>query len=225
MAPLRRATSVTDRPWLNTSRVAHRLPVDLEITVVGWAWYRLDVGVLGICGLDASPGATTNSLDKVATQRAFIASAAEVVVAADADKLASSASFVIAATRELDRVVTTSGVPPIARRAASARHRGGRCSRQAPNHPDLTERYGGTVRSKRVCPLSSLEGWGLSRGVDSDPVCWTRGYGRFGWPWSWRHLSAYLACAAARLGNQIVPRIQAISTFSRAHAVSIAALS
>ena len=28
---------------------------------------------------------------------------------------------------------------------------------------------------------------------DVDPVSWTRGYGIFGSPWSWRHLSAYSA--------------------------------
>ena len=33
-------------------------------------------------------------------------------------------------------------------------------------------------------------GEGLSEG---DPGSWTRGYARFGSPWSWRHLSAYSA--------------------------------
>ena len=30
---------------------------------------------------------------------------------------------------------------------------------------------------------------GLS--IERDPESWTRGYARFGSPWSWRHLSAY----------------------------------
>lgn len=33
----------------------------------------------------------------------------------------------------------------------------------------------------------------VAKRIDVDPVSWTRGYGSFGSPWSWRYLSAYSA--------------------------------
>jgi DeoR/GlpR family transcriptional regulator of sugar metabolism len=76
-----------------------------------WNQYRLDIGLLGVCALDAELGASTNSLDEVATKRALISSAADVVVIADASKLGTSASFVIGPAVEISRLITHDATP------------------------------------------------------------------------------------------------------------------
>ncbi|MFV0306390.1 MAG: helix-turn-helix domain-containing protein [Desertimonas sp.] len=57
------------------------------------------------------------------------------------------------------------------------------------------------LEAERVVPLpgrSSIYRCLVRHGLiepeaERDPVSWTRGYARFGCPWSWRHLSAYSA--------------------------------
>ena len=90
-------------------------PVDLNWmatvgseVVDGWRNYRLDLGVVGICGFDFAAGATTNSHAEVATKRALIGSAAETIVPVQAEKLGTAAPFVVADTAELDVLVVES---------------------------------------------------------------------------------------------------------------------
>lgn len=73
--------------------------------VDGWRNYRLDLGVLGVCGLDRSVGASTNSHAEVATKRALIEASAEVVVPVQAEKLATAAPYVVAEAEALDIVL------------------------------------------------------------------------------------------------------------------------
>lgn len=73
--------------------------------VDGWRNYRLDLGVLGVCGLDRTVGATTNSPAEVATKRALIEASAEVVVPVQAEKLATVAPFVVTEAEALDIVL------------------------------------------------------------------------------------------------------------------------
>lgn len=76
-------------------------------TVDAWRHYRLDVGVLGLCGLNAEAGATTNSANEVATKRALIASSAKVVVPVHQDKVGVCAPYVIGELDDVDVVITT----------------------------------------------------------------------------------------------------------------------
>jgi DeoR/GlpR family transcriptional regulator of sugar metabolism len=74
--------------------------------VAAWAGYRLDLGVVGMCAVDPHLGGSTNSLAEVATKRAIIAASAEVVVPVQLDKLATTASFVVCPTSEIDGIIT-----------------------------------------------------------------------------------------------------------------------
>lgn len=89
-------------------------------TVDGWRNYHLDVGVLGLCGLDLEAGATTNSANEVATKRALIAASAEVVVPVHHDKVGVRAPYVIAGLDALDVVVTDAALPRGMRRGLAA---------------------------------------------------------------------------------------------------------
>jgi DeoR/GlpR family transcriptional regulator of sugar metabolism len=91
-----------DRRWMATTG---------PHAVDAWNQYHLDIGILGVCAFDADLGATTNSFDEVATKRALIAGAADVVVIADASKLSTSASFVISPAVEVSRLITHSMTP------------------------------------------------------------------------------------------------------------------
>lgn len=96
-------------------------------TVDGWRHHRLDLGVLGVCGLDAD-SVSTNSSNEVATKRAIIDAAADVVVPVHADKVGVQAPFVVADLAALDTLVAVEPLPDdIARRAngvpVSARRR------------------------------------------------------------------------------------------------------
>lgn len=66
--------------------------------------FRLDVAVLGVCGIHPDHGATTNSLAELETKRAWIDAAADVVVPVTADKLDRVAPFVIAPLRDITTV-------------------------------------------------------------------------------------------------------------------------
>lgn len=89
-------------------------------TVDAWRNYRLDIGVLGVCGLDAETGATTNSASEVGTKRALIASSTDVVVAIPQDKVGVRAPFVVAGLEALDIVITDSPLPDDITRACAA---------------------------------------------------------------------------------------------------------
>lgn len=77
-------------------------------TVDSWRNYRLDIGVLGICGIDSEAGMTTNSANEVATKRALISSSSDVIVPVHHDKVGVRGSYVVADLDALDIVISTS---------------------------------------------------------------------------------------------------------------------
>jgi len=81
-------------------------------TVDGWRNYRLDVAVVGVCGFDPKAGATTNSHAEVATKRALIGSAAEVVIPVQAEKLGTAAPYLVGGATELDTIIVESLTDP-----------------------------------------------------------------------------------------------------------------
>lgn len=80
-------------------------------TVDAWRNYRLDIGVLGVCGIERDAGVTTNSPNEVATKRALIAASTDVIVPVLHDKVGVRASYVIAGFDELDIVMTDVALP------------------------------------------------------------------------------------------------------------------
>ncbi len=86
-------------------------------TVDAWRNYRLDLGVLGVCGFDVETGLTTNSPSEVATKRALIESSTDVIVPVHQDKLGVVAPFAVAELDAVDIVVTEVKLPASLKRA------------------------------------------------------------------------------------------------------------
>jgi DeoR/GlpR family transcriptional regulator of sugar metabolism len=89
-------------------------------TVDGWRNYRLDIGVVGLCGLDADIGATTNSSDEVSTKRALIDASSRVIVPVQREKIGVCAPFVVTDLGSIDIVVTDGKLPDTLARACAA---------------------------------------------------------------------------------------------------------
>ena len=91
--------------------------------VDAWRNYRLDIGVLGLCGLDSETGATTYSASEVATKRALIESSTDVVVPVTNTKIGVRAPYVIGGLDALDIVITDAALPlDLAQAFAGDRH-------------------------------------------------------------------------------------------------------
>lgn len=73
--------------------------------VDGWRDYRLDIGVIGVCGFDVAVGATSTSQAEIATKRALIESSAETIIPLQAAKIGVVAPFVIAGATQIDTIV------------------------------------------------------------------------------------------------------------------------
>jgi DeoR/GlpR family transcriptional regulator of sugar metabolism len=80
-------------------------------TVEALGSIRADVLLLGVCSLHPEIGITVMDLEESYVKRAMIANAAEVVAVSSAEKLGSSASYVIAPLEELTYLVTERSVP------------------------------------------------------------------------------------------------------------------
>jgi DeoR/GlpR family transcriptional regulator of sugar metabolism len=80
-------------------------------TVEALGSIRADVLLLGVCSLHPEIGITVMDLEESYVKRAMIANAAEVVAVSSAEKLGSSASYVIAPLDELTYLVTERSVP------------------------------------------------------------------------------------------------------------------
>jgi DeoR/GlpR family transcriptional regulator of sugar metabolism len=70
---------------------------------------RADVCVLGICSLHPELGVSTNDHDEAHVKRAMVASAAEVIALATADKLRTAAPWVVAPITDVTHLVTDGG--------------------------------------------------------------------------------------------------------------------
>lgn len=71
---------------------------------------RADLCFLGVCGIHPT-GLATWELEEAHVKRAMIASAAEVVALAPADRVGTAAPYLVAPIRELTHLVTPSTVP------------------------------------------------------------------------------------------------------------------
>lgn len=80
-------------------------------TVDAWRNYRIDIGVLGVCGIDGEMGVSTNSRAEVATKRALIAASTDVMVPVQIDKVGVRAPYVVAGLDALTTVVTDAPLP------------------------------------------------------------------------------------------------------------------
>lgn len=81
-------------------------------TVDGWRNYRIDVGIVGLCGFDPISGGTTNSHAEVATKRALIASSAETIIPMQAEKLGTAAPFLVAEPISFDTIIVEPPTDP-----------------------------------------------------------------------------------------------------------------
>lgn len=113
-------TIVTNNPAVPVALAGHRAvkvimlggEIDLQWmaavgpdAVDGWRNYRLDLGILGACGLDLKAGITTNSHAEVATKRALVEASAEVLLPIQTEKLETVAPYVVGDTSTVDIVV------------------------------------------------------------------------------------------------------------------------
>jgi DeoR/GlpR family transcriptional regulator of sugar metabolism len=89
-------------------------------TVDSWRNYRLDVGVVGLCGLDADIGATTNSANEVTTKRALIQASSQVIIPVQHDKVGVCAPYVVTDLGSIDVVVTDAELPDKLSQACTA---------------------------------------------------------------------------------------------------------
>jgi DeoR/GlpR family transcriptional regulator of sugar metabolism len=70
---------------------------------------RADVAVLGICSVHPDVGVTAQDSEEAEVDRAMVASAAEVVALATAEKLGTASPWVVAGLGELTHLVTDAG--------------------------------------------------------------------------------------------------------------------
>src|SRR5690348_7786898 len=77
-------------------------------TVASLNAVRADVLILGVCSLHPEIGITVLDLEESYVKRAMIANAAEVVAVSSAEKLGSSATYVVGSVHELTHLVTES---------------------------------------------------------------------------------------------------------------------
>lgn len=120
-------TIVTNSPAIAVALAEHS---KIEVVVVGGKLYknsltmvgaeaikslqtfRADLCLLGICSLHPDVGITANHLEETYVKRTMIASAAEVVALASADKLGTASPFVVAPISELTHLVTEENLLP-----------------------------------------------------------------------------------------------------------------
>lgn len=99
------------------------------VTVDALRAVRADLCFLGICSLDAEAGVTTPVAEEAHVKRAMIDEAARVVALASADKLGSTAAFVVAPIETVDMVITDAAPGHFAVEAMRARGVEVRCVR------------------------------------------------------------------------------------------------
>ena len=80
-------------------------------TVTKLRTFRADLCLLGICSLHPEVGISAPDLEECYVKRAMIASAAEVVALASAEKLGTAAPYIVGPLSELTHLVTERSVP------------------------------------------------------------------------------------------------------------------
>src|SRR5262249_44720742 len=72
---------------------------------------RADICMLGVCSLHPRDGISVPDLEEAYVKRAMIASAAEVVALASAEKLGTAAPFIVGPIGDLTYIITEREVP------------------------------------------------------------------------------------------------------------------
>jgi DeoR/GlpR family transcriptional regulator of sugar metabolism len=121
LPPERACTVLTNAPPVAAALAAHplaevillggRLLKSAQVTVGAAAvdalrLVRADVAVLGVCSVHPDVGVTAQDSEEAEVDRAMVASAAEVVALAGADKLGTASPWVVAGLGELTHLVT-----------------------------------------------------------------------------------------------------------------------
>ena len=105
------ASALASHPRAEVVLIGGRLLKDAQVavgaaTVEALHTVRADVCVLGICSLHPDAGVTTLDDEEAHVKRAMVASSAEVIALATADKLRSASPWVVAQLADIDHLVT-----------------------------------------------------------------------------------------------------------------------
>jgi DeoR/GlpR family transcriptional regulator of sugar metabolism len=126
LPPALRATVITNSPPIAVALAEHpavevillggRLLKSARVTVGAptvdaLAHVRADLCMLGVCSLHPEVGISAPELEECYVKRAMIASAAEVVALASAEKLGTAAPYIVGPLSELTHLVTERSVP------------------------------------------------------------------------------------------------------------------
>jgi DeoR/GlpR family transcriptional regulator of sugar metabolism len=121
-----RATVVTNSPPIAVALVEHPY---IEVVIVGGRLYkdslvtvgagavealraiRADICMLGVCSLHPQDGISVPDLEEAYVKRAIVASAAEVVALASAEKLGAVAPFIVGPIGDLTHIIVEREVP------------------------------------------------------------------------------------------------------------------
>lgn len=104
------ALALADHPSATVILLGGRLDLTWMATVgsevvEGWRNYRLDIGVLGVCGFDLAIGATSNSHTEVPGKRALIESSAETLMPLNPAKIGVGAPFIVAEAAQIQTII------------------------------------------------------------------------------------------------------------------------
>lgn len=81
---------------------------------------RVDLALLGACGVDAEAGITAHGLDDAAVKRHIAARAARTAIAADSQKLGTAAPFAVMDLAACDILCVEAGLPDVMRARLAA---------------------------------------------------------------------------------------------------------
>jgi DeoR/GlpR family transcriptional regulator of sugar metabolism len=110
------AVALAEHPRVEVLLVGGRLDKDSLVsvgaaTVEAFRKIRAELCMLGICSLHPEVGITVPDLEESYVKRAMIASAAEVVALASAEKLGTAATYTVGPLSDLTHLVTEPSVP------------------------------------------------------------------------------------------------------------------
>ncbi len=126
LPPGLRLTVITNSPLIATELAGH---AELEVVLIGGRLFKdslvttgtvaldmlrslhVDLCFLGICSLDPEAGITIPDLEESGVKRAMMACADQVVAMANAEKLGTASTYVVAPISELTYLVTDQNVP------------------------------------------------------------------------------------------------------------------
>jgi DeoR/GlpR family transcriptional regulator of sugar metabolism len=110
------ASTLTEHPYVEVILVGGKIYKSSQVaigveTVETLRTFRADLCMLGICSLHPEEGITVPLLEEVYVKRAMIASAAEVVALASANKLNTASPYVVGPLKDLTHLITEANLP------------------------------------------------------------------------------------------------------------------